>query len=150
MISHTKLEQEVHDVALRERDVIIGSDDLDFQKIMKFVNVFHFKLLGLFRKNNELSNLDIQKWIRCKDRIIFKCQALGACLRPLSCSRVVVPCLRNTFFTSTWWRCHPFAVVSVRIVRIGFIPSCLFVENNIQHYVNRFDKRVTLVSLLFK
>ena len=41
MISHTKLEQEVHDVALRERDVIIGSDDLDFQKIMKFVNVFH-------------------------------------------------------------------------------------------------------------
>ena len=42
--------------------------------------------LELFRKNNELSNLDIKNWMRCRDRIIFECQALGAC------SRVVVPC----------------------------------------------------------
>ena len=56
MVNHTKLEQEVPDVvALGERDVIASSDDLDSQKVMKFVHVFHFEL----PENEHLDLVDV-------------------------------------------------------------------------------------------
>ena len=45
VISHTKLEQEIWDVVvLGEHYAIAGLEDLDSQKIMKFVHVFHLEL----------------------------------------------------------------------------------------------------------
>ena len=45
VVSHTKLEQEIQDVgALGEHYTVIGSNDRDSHKVMKFVHVFHLEL----------------------------------------------------------------------------------------------------------